>query len=266
MNDVQKIIKYSAIVLAGLIILGIISLLFEVVSSFLPNDEGSIKNFYEEYQNISEIDIDSRFSKIIIQKGDKVSVDGSNLTTSFTANVNNGVLKIKETSKKFWNKNKDGVIKVTVDDTMLNKIDLEHGAGKLIIEDISANQFELEQGAGKVEITNATFLNTVIDGGAGEIVVNSSNFQNLDLDIGAGKVSLEAYLGGKSDIDCGVGSLDINLLGNKENYRINVNKGIGTISIDGIKQSDGSVFGTGYNTINIDGGIGSINIDFEIVR
>lgn len=263
MSDVQKVIKYAAILLAGFIIIAIISVLFEVVSSFLPESENNVKNFYEEYQDVREIDIDSSVSKIIIQKGDKFSVDGSNLTTSFTSTLNNGVLKIEETSKKLWNKNYDGIVTITVNDTVLNKLDLEHGAGKLTIDGVSANRFELEQGAGKVEISNVTFLNTSIDGGAGEIVINSSNLKNLDLDIGAGKATIEAYLEGRNDIDCGVGALDINLLGNKEDYQIKVNKGIGSVTIDGIKQSDGSVFGTGYNTINLDGGIGSITVDFK---
>lgn len=263
MNDVQKVIKYAAIVLSGVIIIAIISLLFEVVSSFLPDSESNIKNFYEEYQNIREIEIDSSYSKIIIQKGNKFSVDGSNINKKFTSSVNNGVLKINENSKKLWNKNYDGVITITVDDTVLNKLELEHGAGKLTIDGISANKFELEQGAGKVEISNVTFLNTSIDGGAGEIVIDSASLKNLDLDIGAGKATLQAYLEGNSDIDCGVGALDINLLGSKEDYRITVNKGIGSVNIDGIKQNDGSIFGNGINTINLDGGIGSINVSFK---
>lgn len=263
MNDVQKVIKYAAILLAGFIILAIVSVLFDIVGSFIPDSDVNVKNFYEEYQNIKEIDIDSKFSKIIIQKGDKFSVDGSNLTASFTSTLNNGVLKIEETSKKLWNNNYDGVVTITVNDTILEKMDIEHGAGKLTIAGVSANRFELEQGAGKVEISNVTFLNTSIDGGAGEIVINSANLKNLDLDIGAGKATIEAYLEGKNDIDCGVGALNFNLLGNKEDYQIKVNKGIGSVTIDGIKQSDGSIFGNGYNTINLDGGIGSITVDFK---
>ena len=67
-------------------------------------------------------------------------------------------------------------------------------------------------------------------------VINSSKLKNLDLDIGAGKATIEAYLEGRNDIDCGVGALDINLLGNKEDYQIKVNKGIGSVTVDGIKQ------------------------------
>lgn len=263
MNDVQKVIKYAAIILAGFIILAIVSVLFDIVGSFIPDDKDNLKNFYEEYQNVREINVDSKFSKIIIQKGDKFSVDGSNVTASFTSSLNNGVLKIEETSKKLWNNNYDGVVTIIIDDTVLEKIDIEHGAGKLTIDGVSAKRFELEQGWGKVEISNVTFLNSSIDGGAGEIVINSANLKNLDLDIGAGKATIEAYLEGKNDINCGVGALDINLLGNKENYQINVNKGIGSVTIDGIKQSDGSVFGNGYNTINLDGGVGSIIVNFK---
>lgn len=263
MSDIQKLIKYIAILLAGFIVITILCILFNLVSSLFPNSENNTKNFYEEYQNISKIEIDSDFSKIIIQKGDKFSVDGNNLTTSFTSTLNNGILKIEETSNKFWRKKYNGVVTITINDTMLKSLDILHGAGSLIINGVSIDKFELEQGAGKVLISDVTFLNTIIEGGTGEIVIKSSTLNNLDLDMGVGKVSLEAYLEGKNTIDCGIGSLDINLLGNQEEYQIIVNKGIGAITIDGIKQSDGSIFGTGYNTIKLDGGIGSIDVNFK---
>ncbi len=42
-----------------------------------------------------------------------------------------------------------------------------------------------------------------------------------------------------------------------------VDKGIGTIKIDGREIANQVIYGDGQNYIEVDGGIGSININFE---
>lgn len=262
MSNVQKIIKYVGILLAGFIILSIISLVFEVVGFFVPENDDKLKSFNQEYNNIVELDIDSSSSSIVIQKGDKFSVVASNVSNGFDVKERNGVLEIDEKSRKIFNNN-DGLITITVNNTVLNKLDIDHGAGKLTINDIDVNYFSLEQGAGKVEISNANFHNTNIDGGAGAIFIKSSALKNLDLDMGVGKVEINANVEGNSTISCGVGELILDLLGNKDAYQVIVNKGVGSVNIDGIKQSDDSTYGNGLNKINIDGGIGTISVNFK---
>ena len=262
MSNVQKIIKYLGILLGCFIIFAIISFMFNVVSFFLSENDTNLKDFNQEYANIFEIDIDSSSSSIIIQKGEKFSVVASDVNNGFEVKERNGVLEIDEKSRKIFNDNK-GFITITVNDTVLNKLDIDHGAGKLIINDINVNYFNLEQGAGKVEVNNVSFLNTNIDGGAGAIFIKSSTLKNLDLDMGVGKVEINANIEGKSAISCGVGELILDLLGNKDDYQVVVNKGVGSVKVDGIKQSDDSTYGNGLNKINIDGGIGTINVDFK---
>lgn len=48
----------------------------------------------------------------------------------------------------------------------------------------------------------------------------------------------------------------------KDNYKIIAEKGIGSIKIDGVEQGQESTYGSGENLIKLEGGIGSINIDF----
>ena len=71
-------------------------------------------------------------------------------------------------------------------------------------------------------------------------------------------------LTGKNEINAGVGSLNINLQGEKESYKIQVDKGLGSIKIDGKEISDEEVFGDGENYIEVDGGVGNIKIDFAV--
>ena len=67
----------------------------------------------------------------------------------------------------------------------------------------------------------------------------------------------------KVRINAGIGNLELNIQGNKENYTIKADKGIGSIKIDGKEMVDDVTYGDGENNIKIDGGIGSINVDFK---
>ena len=62
-----------------------------------------------------------------------------------------------------------------------------------------------------------------------------------------------------SDIDAGVGKLQLNLNSSSSEYTFDIDKGIGSIKLNNKSISDGQT-GTGKNKIEIDGGIGSIDI------
>ena len=81
--------------------------------------------------------------------------------------------------------------------------------------------------------------------------------------MGIGEINLTAKLTGKNEINAGIGNLNIELTGNEEDYKIQTNKGIGTVKIDGKEMSDGQKYGEGENHIDIDGGIGNIKVKFE---
>ena len=94
------------------------------------------------------------------------------------------------------------------------------------------------------------------------MTITNANLNNLDLDMGVGKLSLTSKILGNSKIDSGIGEIDLNLVGNKEDYKLHIDKGIGNVTADGTNLGDDSKYGDGNNYIDIDGGIGSINIDF----
>lgn len=81
--------------------------------------------------------------------------------------------------------------------------------------------------------------------------------------MGVGKFEITSVITGNSKINAGIGNLELNIQGNKENYTIKADKGIGSIKIDGKEIADNVTYGDGENTIKIDGGIGKINIEFE---
>ena len=81
--------------------------------------------------------------------------------------------------------------------------------------------------------------------------------------MGVGKLTLKSRIEGKSALDYGIGQTNLTLLGSSEDYKIEIDKGIGEARLDGESMKDDSVYGGGENRIEIDGGIGEINIDFS---
>ncbi len=99
-----------------------------------------------------------------------------------------------------------------------------------------------------------------LEAGAGTVLVNDLKVKELDMNLGVGKVEIEVEISGKSKIDAGLGKLELNLKGGREDYKMKFSKGLGVITLDGENMNDGAVWGDGENEIEIDGGVGAIEI------
>lgn len=258
MMKAHNVIKALAVILAFGIILSIFSLIISVFMSF---SEPDYKDISEEYENASIVKIDIAFSNLTIKKGDTIKVEAQNVSDNFKIKEKDGTLLVQE--KKRFIKSKISDVTITLPEDVIEKLEIDAGAGSIQVNNISTNYFDLEQGAGKIEINNSNFLNTEIEGGAGEIKINGSVLGNLKLDAGVGKVSVDGMINNFGDIDCGVGEIDLNLMGSLNDYRFNVEKGIGSIKIDGENISNNQAVGTGATNIKIDGGVGAINVSFK---
>ena len=65
---------------------------------------------------------------------------------------------------------------------------------------------------------------------------------------------------GNTQIDCGVGDVELELTGDAEKYAIHTEKGIGDIKINDSSVANDSTIGKGENKINIEGGVGNVDI------
>ncbi len=281
MTTFEKGVKAFAITLAVIIIVSIVSTLLGVLNftgriidgthhdsyskeEYYPetgkNDNSPSNGDYEK-KRISKLEIDLKSTGLEMYEGEEFKVEKYDTDNRVYFENINGTLKIKETSHHFWSSTGGTVVIYVPRDSSLNKIDIEMGAGKATFKNLDVDVFELEQGAGSISIEDCTFNSSEIDGGAGRMTIKNSNLNNLELDSGVGSVEIEARMTGTNKIDAGVGSLKIRLLGNREDYSISAKKGIGSLRIDGEK--DLNSFGTGPNYIKVEGGTGSIQIDFE---
>ena len=149
--------------------------------------------------------------------------------------------------------------------TEFEKVKMNAGAGKITIENLNTQNLSFELGAGEAKIEEIKISQECkIEGGAGKLDIENGTINDLELDMGIGEIDLTAMLTGKNEINAGIGNLNIDLKGNEEDYKIQTNKGIGTVKINGKEMSDGEKYGNGETHIGIDGGIGNIRIDFSM--
>ena len=265
MTNGQKAIKVGAIGLAITILISIFSLILNIFSSifnvfFEENTYGDI-TFSKVYTDIESLEIDGISSFITISTGTEFKVEA---TDNIKVNLKNKTLEIDE--DKSWLSVNDTNIKIVITipkNIILEELDIDTGAGKFVIDGIKVKELDIDHGAGLLQINNAIFDKADIDGGAGEISIINTTLNNLDLDSGVGRVELKANITGNSQVSAGVGEINITLLGNEEDYSLSLNKGIGSIKIKDEDIDDETIHGSGSNKLKIEGGIGSINVDFE---
>lgn len=271
MTSFQKIIKYLAIALAVFIIFNIVSAIFYGISTLknifrLDSDNHITENLNSldlEETSIAVLDIDIDISKLIIQTGNSLKAETNN--KYIKSKQENNKLYIEEKNHNLSLKNNNSELIITIpENTELDYVNIETGAGEVEIEEINTKKLDLDLGAGKVTINNLNITKEAnIDGGAGEFNILSGSINNLDLDIGVGKFTLSTSLTGNNYIDAGVGAVDIELIGTLEDYTIKSNKGIGQIKIAGENINDNNIIGTGANILEIEGGIGQISINLK---
>lgn len=272
MTSLQKVIKYLAISFAIFLIVIIISTIlgvFYALSSVLglkkdskiASDEISITNF--ENTDIATLDIEVGYTNLKIKTGDFLRIETNN--SNINCKQNNQNLQIKEKNHNWFSNSENlDLILYIPENLEFEEVKINAGTGKISVENLTVNNLSFELGAGESEIQKLNVSKKCnIAGGAGKVNILSGIINDLDLDMGVGEVNLDVSITGKSDIDAGIGSLNMELQGNKEDYEIKTDKGIGSVKIDGKEVLDGEIYGDGEKYIEIDGGIGNITVNFK---
>ena len=265
MTTLQKVIKYLAIALAVFLAVSIIGGILGAVGLFgglLAGDAvAEDMKTYDLTGKISHLNIRINAADLSIKEGNAFSVQ-SNLKY-LKVEEKGDVLSVEET-KKYSGTYNDAVLTIYVPaGTVFGNINLATGAGRLTIENLSSETLDFELGAGDVSVTSLNASkNADIEGGAGRITISGGKLKDLDLEMGVGQLNLTSALTGECQLDLGVGESNITLIGKKDDYRLDLEKGLGNISVDGKNVADYGSSGNGANKVEINGGIGSIHVDF----
>ena len=217
---------------------------------------------YEITSDIHSLDIQINAADFKIVSADDFSVE-SNLKY-LSVSEKDGVLKIVDEAKSNSNYTNAILTLYVPNGIVFHDVDIETGAAKMTVDTLSASTVELKLGAGDVrfESLNAS-ANVDIEGGAGQITIVSGTLNNLSLEMGIGELNLTAAVLGESDLKFGVGESNVTLIGSKDDYKVDIEKGLGNVTVDGENVIDFGSIGNGQNHIKFEGGIGTINLKFQ---
>lgn len=217
---------------------------------------------YDISADVHSLDIQINAADFIIEHGESFSVE-SNLKY-LTVSEKDGVLTILDKTEQASDYG-DAFLKLRLpENTVFQSIEIATGAARLTADALSANSLELTLGAGQARFARLNAYSHIeIDGGAGEITVISGTLNNLTFSLGAGKLDMTAALLGESEINFGVGESKLTLLGQKEDYTLEIEKGLGSITVDGETLMDSYHSGNGKNHVKIKGGIGAADVTFQ---
>lgn len=272
MKGAQKVIKWFALALAALLIVTIFSGIIgglSFVGMMVWGDEISW-NGNSEWVNtefsgkeMTRLDVSVKATAVRIRtakEGEPVRIETNN--EYITSWVDGSTLNVVEKSHGFfgWGGTGDLVIYVR-EDTVFDSVEIEIGAGTLDVERLEARDLKLNLGAGKTAIDELVATRRAeIDGGAGVVEIRGGELHDLDLDLGAGKAELRARVVGNGRVTAGVGKTELTLIGREEDYRLRIDKGIGSVTLDGRSLSDGESVGSGTTLIEIDSGVGAVEM------
>lgn len=270
MKEFQKIIKYVAIAFGIYLAITIISIIVGVIGAIFTGiygvqmitEQTSIERMDEElvFSEFSKLEVEIFATNLNIKtEGQEFKVETFQVPETTKIENKDGKLIIKD-SKKFTYKNESSITIYIPENTKLEKINLDIGAGRVNIEKLDVKDANFDFGAGSVEIKNMKSEKTDIECGAGQVKIADSELTNTDLDAGVGKLEFTGYIKGNSQVNCGIGEVILNLEGGKDLYTIRAEKGIGDIKINDESVSNESTTGTGENRISVEGGIGNIKI------
>lgn len=268
MNGFEKTVKACAIGLAVVIILSIFSGItfgFTMLAHLIGIEEKEVETiqYQEEFQGINTLKIELVTANLSIEEGEKFQIEATEEKDRLTIKEQNGILKIEEKKKWGWN-NSLGTIKITISkEDFLKELEIDTGAGRVDLNSVHVNELDIEEGAGTISIKNSEFQKAKISGGAGKTEIHNSLLNDLNLETGAGEAVITSKITGKSKIECGVGRVEVNILGIKEDYQLLLEKGIGSILVNKEKVSNDTTIGNGKNKLKIEGGIGSIEVNFK---
>ena len=217
---------------------------------------------YEITSDIHSLDIQINAADFRIEHAEKFSVE-SNLKY-LSVSEKDGVLTITDEAKSNSSYSNAVLTLYVPNGIVFDDVDITTGAAKLTADSLSTSSLELKLGAGDVLFENLHVSSAAdIKGGAGQFTIVSGTINDLSLEMGMGELNLTAAMLGDCNLNFGVGESNLTLIGSKDDYKVDVEKGLGSIFVDGKNVSDLGSSGNGQRHIHIEGGVGAIHIVFQ---
>lgn len=265
MTTMQRIIKYAAIGLALTIIVGIFTVVAGLVTGItLLSNASEVSeelSVYDVSVEIDSLNIDASGAALYIKEGEEFGVQAN---YDLRVKEKNGTLKISEKSINILNFRTEAVILITIPkNAHFEKVEINAGAGSVNIDYLVCDKMELEVGAGATYITYIEVDEEAeFECGVGDFKIGDGKINDVSFELGLGKVDINASVMGKSKVEAGIGQLNFTIPEKRSLYTVEAETGLGELRIDGEKIEGNTKIGDGENRLTIEGGIGSVSLEF----
>lgn len=270
MSIFQKVIKYLAMAFALFLVVSIFTGIFSAVGGIAgafdgdtDDKTGKMSTAKLNQKDAKVLMVDLNAAELEIRTGEQFKAETND--SNVTIEQKDGRLQIKENGHNWFKTSNHSKVSVYIPKNMeFDEVEIHSGAGEITIESLITDVLDLDLGAGEVNIEHIEAKEVAdIDGGTGETTIKSGSLCNLEFDLGVGSAKIYSELTGDCDMDLGIGSLALTILGDKSDYTIDVNKGVGEYTIDGEKIHDNEIIGEGKYNLQMDGGIGEVTMEFK---
>lgn len=219
--------------------------------------------------DIKSLDISISYGKVNFLEGGNFSFKAENVRkNSFEKLEVSGdtlIIKQKKNHRLFnWGSDNDyPEITITVPQGFAaDEFSYSIGAGKSDLSGVSAKNVSLEMGAGDILAKNLQADKINISAGAGRLEIVNGKLNDMNLDCRVGEIIIGGTITGNNKINAGVGSLKINIDGDIDDYNLDIDKGVGKITVNG-EEYERKHTDFAKNSFDIDGGVGEINIQIN---
>ncbi|MDR0964575.1 MAG: DUF4097 domain-containing protein [Clostridium sp.] len=152
-------------------------------------------------------------------------------------------------------------------DKQFQEIDLNVGAVDAKLNHLSANAVNVEVGAGAFQVDKIDCSKLDINIGAGKFSAGTIHCNELAANVGAGSLEVEsADVQGNADLEVNAGTLQITLLGAKEDYNYEINCALGSARIGNTKHASlgkETIQNNSAWTVDVEVNVGSLTLLFN---
>jgi hypothetical protein len=222
--------------------------------------------------NVKRLDIYLKAASLVIKQGSSAGYHASDFgKDSLRIEVSGDTLRVEERDWQHVVNLGPGfarqVVEITLPETMkLDEVKFTIDAGAVTIERLNADRCSVRGGAGAIKIRNTIARDARFQSGAGAMSFEDCNFVDAVIEAGAGRIEFKGDLTGRSKISAGAGSIEMRLAGAESEYRVDFNRGIGSVRI-GDETFNGVGNGSSGNRdakreIDLSTGVGAARVDF----
>lgn len=260
----MKILKNKYVQILGISLLSLLAfLLIVVIAANLMSSVGEERVWKIEHpSDIIHVEMDIIAADFRIETGEEFSIR-SNLKHLEVTETADG-LTIIERDRVEENHSHAFLVLTIPEEISFGDVKINFGAGEFYAQRLEADTFDFNYGTGdaNIDLLYVSEKMTIMDG-AGSLTIGDGSINNLHLDMGAGELNIRGHLLGHSELHFAMGDAKITLLGSDEIYTVSIAEHIGGVYINDMDFTHESVIGDGANHLDINGGVGTVNIYFE---